>query len=143
MKSNTSNVEILLIEDNLDDMQLTLYAFKRNNIVNPIEVITDGAMAIEYLSQAKCARLKLILLDLKLPKVDGIEILRHIRGDERLSGMPVVILTSSQEEIDLTEAYRLHVNSYIIKPLDFNQFSEAIRRIGFYWVVLNQVPVTA
>ncbi|MBI5361198.1 MAG: response regulator [Planctomycetes bacterium] len=138
---------ILLVEDNPDDVDLTLRAFKKNNILNEIVIARDGAEAMDFLSAAgKFAGRDLddvpqvILLDLKLPKVDGLEILRRIRSDERTKLCPVVILTSSKEEIDLLNGYKSGANSYIRKPVDFNQFSEAVRQLGLYWLVLNEMP---
>lgn len=138
---------ILLVEDNPDDVDLTLRAFKKNNILNEIVVARDGAEALDFLSGAgKFSGRDLddvpqvILLDLKLPKVDGLEILRRIRADERTRLCPVVILTSSKEELDLLNGYKSGANSYIRKPVDFNQFSEAVRQLGLYWLVLNEMP---
>jgi two-component system response regulator len=140
-------VEILLIEDNPNDVELTLHALRKNNLANYIHVVRDGAEALEYLfctgahaGRNSDDRPKVVLLDLKLPKVDGLEVLRKIRADERTTGLPVVVLTSSREERDIVESYRLHVNSYIVKPVDFEQFTEAVRQLGFYWLLLNQPP---
>ncbi len=138
--------QILLVEDNPDDVELALHALKRNNILNPIEVVRDGQEAMDYLtgsgrySAARPGLPTLILLDLKLPKIDGIEILRHLKNDDRLKRVPVVILTSSNEEKDLVESYELGVNSYIRKPVDFEQFVETVRYIGYYWLMLNEIP---
>lgn len=138
--------EILLVEDNPDDVELALHALKRNNILNPIVVARDGQEALDYLNyQGKYADSKhdspaLILLDLKLPKVDGIEVLRNIKANNILKQVPVVILTSSKEEKDLVESYDLGVNSYIRKPVDFDQFVETVRYIGYYWLLLNESP---
>jgi CheY-like chemotaxis protein len=138
---------ILLVEDNDDDIELTLRAMKKNNIVNKVDVVKDGAEALEYLySTGKYADRRkddfpeLVLLDLKLPKLGGLEVLRRIREDNRTKYLPVVILTSSKEESDVMNGYRMHVNSYIRKPVDFNQFAEAIRQLGLYWLVLNEPP---
>lgn len=140
-------MEILLIEDNPNDEELTLYALKKNNIANHIQVVHDGAEALEYLfcTGAYAHRRiddspRVILLDLKLPKVDGLEVLERIKTDERTRALPVVVLTSSQEERDIVESYQLGVNSYIVKPVDFEQFVEAVRQLGLYWVLLNQTP---
>jgi two-component system response regulator len=138
--------EILLVEDNPDDVELALHALKRNNILNPIVVARDGQEALDYLyyegqyADSKHELPALILLDLKLPKVDGIEVLRKIKENNSLKKVPVVILTSSQEEKDLVESYDLGVNSYIRKPVDFDQFVETVRYIGYYWLLLNKSP---
>ena len=138
---------ILLVEDNPDDEALTLRALKKSNIANKIAVVRDGAEALEYLfgtgTYADRDPLELpqvTLLDLKLPKVDGLEVLRRIRADPRTRMLPVVILTSSKEEQDLVNAYSIGVNSYVRKPVDFNQFVEAIGQLGLYWLVLNEPP---
>jgi len=138
---------ILLVEDNPDDEELTLRALKKNNISNKVSVVRDGAEALDFLL---CAGVyaqrdprevpQVILLDLKLPKVDGLEVLRRIRADERTRLLPVVILTSSKEEQDLIDGYKQGANSYIRKPVDFNQFIEAVRQLGLYWLVLNEAP---
>ncbi len=140
---------ILLVEDNPDDVQLTLRAFKKNNILNEVVVVSDGAMALDYLfgtgayAGRGMARMpSVVLLDLKLPKVDGLEVLRRLRADERTRLLPVVILTSSKEEQDLINGYKLGANSYIRKPVDFNQFMEAARQLGMYWLVMNEPPPT-
>jgi len=138
---------ILLVEDNPDDEALTLRALKKSHIGNEIFVVRDGAEALDFLfcTGAYAHRDKremphMILLDLKLPKVDGLEVLRRIRADERTYLLAVVILTSSNEEQDLLEGYKKGANSYIRKPVDFNQFAEAIRQLGLYWLVLNEPP---
>jgi two-component system response regulator len=138
---------ILLVEDNPDDEALTLRAFKKNNIRNPVVVVRDGAEALDYLFASgnyagrDAAELpQVVLLDLKLPKVDGLEVLRRIRADERTNVLPVVILTSSREEQDLVEGYRLGANSYVRKPVNFDEFVEAARQLGLYWLLLNEVP---
>jgi len=138
---------ILLVEDNPDDVELTLLAFKKYNIKNDLVVIQDGAEALDYLF-AKGAYAgrdlsnmpAVILLDLKLPKIGGLEILRRIRADERTKFLPVVILTSSKEEQDLINGYKFGANSYVRKPVDFAQFAEAARQLGLYWVILNEPP---
>ena len=141
------NKIILLIEDNPDDEALTLRAFKKNNISNPVVVAHDGVEALDYLLRSgphterdPAALPVLILLDLKLPKLDGLEVLRRIRADERTRFIPVVVLTSSREEQDLIASYSLGCNSYVRKPVDFVQFSEAIRQLRLYWLVLNESP---
>lgn len=134
---------ILLIEDNADDELLTLRALKKSNIANEVIVARDGAEALEYLFGSEAGgpvRPELILLDLKLPKVDGLEVLRRLRAEERTHRLPVVILTSSREQQDVIAGYELGANSYIRKPVDFAQFSEAVRQLGLYWLVLNEVP---
>ena len=138
---------ILLVEDNPDDEALTRRAFKKNNILNEVVAAHDGAEALDYLfgtgayaGRDTSVMPQIILLDLKLPKVDGLEVLERIRADERTKLLPVIILTSSKEEQDLTSGYSLGVNSYIRKPVDFGQFTEAIRHLGMYWLVLNEPP---
>ena len=134
-------VEILLIEDNPADIELTLVALRRNHLANQIHVCRDGEEALAYLlggNGENIGALKLVLLDLKLPKVDGLEVLRAIKSDARTHALPVVVLTSSREERDLVQSYELGVNSYIQKPVDFEQFREMVRQIGLYWLVVNQ-----
>ncbi len=134
---------ILLVEDNPDDEALTLRALRKDRILNEILVAHDGAEALDYLFGADFEMRvmpELILLDLKLPKVDGLEVLRRIRADKRTKLLPVVILTSSDEEQDLLESYTSGANSYIRKPVDFTQFTEAIRQMNLYWLVLNESP---
>lgn len=141
-------VEILLVEDNPDDIELTLDALKKENITNNVHVVNDGAEALDFLfstgkyaCRSKEEKPKLILLDLKLPKVDGLEVLKKIKADTRLKKIPVTILTSSQEEKDVIRSYQLGVNSYIVKPVDFVQFTDAVRELGLYWLLLNHPPV--
>ncbi|MCC5665575.1 response regulator [Nostoc sp. CHAB 5784] len=138
---------ILLVEDNPDDEALTLRALKKNNIMNEVIVARDGVEALDYLfgkgvyaDRDMSVMPNLILLDLKLPKMDGLEVLRHLRTDDRTKILPVVILTSSKEEQDLINGYSLGANSYVRKPVDFSQFSEAVRQLGLYWFVLNESP---
>jgi two-component system response regulator len=138
---------ILLVEDNPDDEVLTLRALKKNNVLNKVIVARDGAEALDYLfGTGKHAGRdlsnmpQLILLDLKLPKIDGLEVLRRIRADERTKLLPVVILTSSKEERDLINGYQFGANSYIRKPVDFDKFREAIKQLKLYWLVLNEPP---
>lgn len=140
-------IEILLVEDNENDIELTLHALRKDDIAHKIQVVRDGAEALDYL-QAKGSYEgrnaddlpKVVLLDLKLPKINGIEVLRAIRDDPRLHSLPVVALTSSAEEPDIQRCYELGVNSFIVKPVDFKQFSETVRQLGLYWVLLNQSP---
>jgi two-component system response regulator len=136
---------ILLVEDNADDEKLTLRALKKNNISNEVVVARNGAEALDYLfGTGTYARRNLsvmpqvVLLDLKLPKVDGLEVLRRVRADDRTKLLPIVILTSSNEEADRINGYGLGANSYVRKPVDFNQFLEAVRQLGLYWLVLNE-----
>ena len=142
-----SPVEILLVEDNPNDVELTLHAFSKHRLANHIEVVRDGAEALDFLfgSGAHAGRSventpRVILLDLKLPKVDGLEVLRQIKADARTRMIPVVVLTSSREERDIVESYELGVNSYIVKPVDFEQFSTSMQQLGLYWLLLNQPP---
>ena len=145
MSMTSNGVEILLVEDNPRDVELTLRALKKRNLANRVHVAKDGAEALDFLfaKGAYAARNpnhtpKVVLLDLKLPKVSGLEVLKQIKGDERTRIIPVVVLTSSQEEKDMVESYRLGVNSYIVKPVDFDKFVEAIGEIGLYWLVVNK-----
>jgi two-component system, response regulator len=138
---------ILLIEDNADDEALTIRALAKNKISNEVVVMRDGAEALDYLfgrheyqGRDTSVLPQMVLLDLKLPKVDGLEVLRRVRADERTKRMPVVILTSSKEERDLLDGYELGANSYIRKPVDFTEFAEAVRQLGIYWLVLNEPP---
>ena len=141
------NIEILLVEDNPNDVELTLHALKENNLSNHIEVARDGAEALDFIfcqgahsHRSVDQSPKVILLDLKLPKVDGLEVLKRLKSDPRTRKIPVVMLTSSREESDIVESYQLGVNSYIVKPVDFEQFTEAVRHLGLYWLLLNQPP---
>jgi two-component system response regulator len=140
---------ILLVEDNPDDIELTLRAFRKNNIANDLVITRDGAEALDYLfcrgaySQRDIADLpRLILLDLNLPKLDGLQVLERLRADERTKLVPVVILTSSKEEQDMVNGYEFGANSYVRKPVDFNEFVEAVRHIGLYWLLINEIPVS-
>ena len=144
---NIRNEVILLVEDNPDDVELTLRAFRKNNIANKVIVATDGVEALEYLfcrgpyadrDPQDCPRL--VLLDLKLPKMDGLQVLGHLRTDERTKLLPVVILTSSKEEQDMISGYKCGANSYVRKPVDFNKFVEAVHQIGLYWLLINESP---
>lgn len=141
------NRVILLVEDNPDDEALTLRALKRNNIMNEVVIAHDGSEALDYLfaegsyaGRGPSVMPEVILLDLKLPRIDGLEVLRRIRADRRTKLLPVVILTSSKEERDLIESYSLGANSYIRKPVDFVQFGQAVQQLGLYWLVLNEAP---
>jgi len=145
--SKPDGVEILLVEDNPSDAELTLHALRKHNLANRIQHARDGEEALDFIFcrgvfSARRAETgpRLILLDLKLPKVDGLEVLRRLRADDRTQSIPVVVLTSSKEEQDLAQSYRIGVNSYIRKPVDFEQFMEAVRQLGLYWLVLNEPP---
>ncbi len=138
-------IEVLLVEDNPNDVEMMLYAFEQNRLSNRVHVVRDGAEALDFIFGAgpyagrNVADVpKVILLDLKLPKVDGIEVLRRLKSDPRTQAIPVVVMTSSREERDAVETYKLGVNSYIVKPLDFAKFTEAVRQVGLYWLLLNQ-----
>ena len=140
-------VDILLVEDSSSDADLTLYVLKKQQIPGRVEIVRDGAEALDYLfcTGAYAHRRmedgpKVVLLDLKLPKVDGLEVLRRIKADPRTCLIPVTVLTSSQEERDIVECYRLGANSYVVKPVDFEQFTEAVRSLGLYWLLLNRTP---
>jgi two-component system, response regulator len=142
---NSATLEILLVEDNQDDMDLALHALRREKLANRIHVARDGEEALDFLfcRGAFAERLfevppKLVLLDLKLPKIDGMEVLRQVKSDPRTKNIPVVIMTSSKEERDLAEGYNLGANSYIQKPVDFDTFRETIKSVGLYWLVINQ-----
>jgi two-component system response regulator len=147
---SVSSVEILLVEDNPNDVELTLHAFARFRLANRVHVARDGQEALDYLFGSMehgvgrgPVRPKVVLLDLKLPKVDGLDVLRAIKADKALRTLPIVVLTSSREERDIVDSYELGVNSYIVKPIDFDKFVEAVQAIGFYWLLLNEPPVEA
>ena len=145
--NETGIVEILLVEDNPEDLELTLRALRKANLSNHIEVARDGAEALDFIfcEGSHIGRKiedtpKVILLDLKLPKVDGLEVLQRIKGDERTRQIPVVMLTSSKEQTDVVKSYQLGVNSYIVKPVNFEGFTQAVQDLGMYWLLLNQPP---
>jgi two-component system response regulator len=145
--SEVDAVEILIVEDTPQDLELTLRALRKANLTNRIHVARDGAEAIEFIfcEGAHSARNidngpKVILLDLKLPKIDGIEVLRRVKGDSRTKDIPVVVLTSSKEQKDVVDSYQLGVNSYIVKPVNFERFTSAVGNLGMYWLLLNQPP---
>ena len=140
-------VEILLVEDSPHDAELTMHTLRRNHLANHLELVRDGEEALDFIfARGKYSNRsienvpRVILLDLKLPKVDGLDVLRAIKSAARTRTIPVVVMTSSREEQDMMESYELGVNSYIVKPVDFGQFAEAIRQAGLYWVLLNQLP---
>ena len=134
-------VELLLVEDNPNDLELTLHVLRKHNLANHIKVARDGAEALEFLfGPASDNPPKVVLLDLKLPKVDGLQVLGRIKTDARAKTIPVVVLTSSREDRDLSACYELGVNSYIVKPVDFGQFTAAVQQLGLYWLLLNEHP---
>ncbi len=142
-----NQIEILLVEDNLHEAELTIRSLRKHNLANKLKHIDDGAEALDFIfskgifsGRGVSTNPKLILLDLKLPKVDGLEILRQLKTDERTKMIPVVVLTSSQEERDVIESYSLGVNSYIVKPVNFESFGKAVAELGFYWLILNHSP---
>jgi two-component system, response regulator len=145
--AQVENRIILLVEDNPDDQELTLRALKANNILNEVGVVDDGAEALDYLfcegahaGRDRSIMPQIVLLDLQLPKLNGIEVLKRLRADERTRLLPVVILTSSREEQDLADSYGFGANSYVRKPVDFAEFREAVRQLGIYWLLLNEPP---
>ncbi len=143
--STNNDVEILLVEDNQDDLDMTLFALRKAKLANHIQVLRDGEQALDFLfcrgpyaGRKMASEPKVILLDLKLPKVDGLEVLRALKADARTKQIPVIMLTSSREQSDVLESYKLGVNSYIVKPVDFEQFTEVVQKLGLYWLLLNQ-----
>jgi CheY-like chemotaxis protein len=141
--STDEPIEILLVEDNPTDLELALHAFRINRLINRVQVARDGAEALDFVfGRGVCAHpaisLRLILLDLRLPKINGLEVLQRLKADERTQMLPVVVLTSSREECDIIESYRLGANSYIVKPVDFDEFTCAVQQLGLYWLSLNQ-----
>lgn len=141
MTTDDRQIEILLIEDNVDDAELTIRALKKRNLANRLLHISDGEEALNYLFDTNTNTYpKIILLDLKMPKVDGIQILKRVKGDEKRKIIPVVMLTSSKEERDIVETYNLGVNAYIVKPVQFDKFIEAVDQLGLFWLLLNQPP---
>lgn len=143
----TNQIEILYVEDNPNDIELTLHAFRKNHLANNILIARDGEEALQMLFGADIVEHtelenypRVILLDLKLPKVDGLEVLRKLKSDPLTKTIPVVVLTSSREEKDIVESYRLGVNSYIVKPVDFEKFMEAVKTLSLYWLLINQPP---
>ena len=147
MPDTMKQVEILLVEDNPNDAELTIRALKKHNLANNLEWVKDGAEALDflfsagkYLARNNFALPKVVLLDLRLPKVDGMEVLRKIREDARTHLMPVVVLTSSKEDRDIAESYQIGVNSYVSKPVNFDEFVKAVAELGMYWLLLNKPP---
>lgn len=145
--NNSYQTEILLVEDDPQDLELTMRSLKKANLANRIAVARDGAEALDfifcegdYAGRSMLDAPRLVMLDLKLPKIDGLEVLKRIKADSRTRALPVVVLTSSREQRDIVESYNLGVNSYVVKPVQFDQFAEAVRELGFYWLLLNQSP---
>ena len=145
--SESNQIELLLVEDNPEDLEMTLRALKHANVANRIHVAYDGVEALEFIfcegehaARQPADGLKVILLDLKLPRIDGLEVLKRLKGDARTRMIPVVVLTSSKEQSDVVESYQLGVNSYIVKPVNFERFADAVHDLGLYWLLLNQPP---
>lgn len=143
-------MEILLVEDNPNDAEMTLRAFEKSHVANQVHHVEDGAQALEfmfatgaYADRKASPPPRLILLDLKLPKIDGLEVLKRLKGDPRTRVTPIVVMTCSREERDIVESYKLGVNSYIVKPVDFEKFVEAVQQLGLYWLLLNEAPSKA
>lgn len=147
-KTRTEQVEVLLVEDNPQDVELTLRALKKRNLANRVFVVNDGAEALDFLfasgaytKRNGAPRLKVVLLDVKLPKVNGLEVLRILRADARTHTLPVVLMTSSREQQDIIRSYDLGVNSYVVKPIDFEAFVAAVAELGMYWLLINEPPL--
>ncbi|HNX82412.1 MAG TPA: response regulator [Candidatus Omnitrophota bacterium] len=145
---NNEQIEVLLVEDNPNDVELTLRAFRLHNLVNKIHVVQDGAEALDFIFCEGAYKNrdirkppKVVILDLKLPKINGKEVLKRIKSDERTKIIPVVVMTSSQEESDIFETYNLGVNSFIVKPVDFEKFVDTVKELGMYWVFINKPPI--
>jgi two-component system response regulator len=145
---NENSIDILLVEDNMDDAELTIHELKRHNIANNVFHVTDGEEALEFIfatgkfsGRNILKSPRLILLDIKMPKLNGIEVLKRLKEDQRTRIIPVIILTSSQEDPDIKKCYELGANSYIVKPVNFERFAEGIKNLGFYWLLLNQPPI--
>lgn len=138
--TNKSAVEILLVEDNPDDAELTIRVLKKHNLANNLVHLHDGEEALKFLFENDMNIPKIILLDLKMPKVDGIEVLRKIKADDARKIIPVIVLTSSKEDRDIIESYKLGVNAYVVKPVEFDKFMEAVAQLGLFWLLLNQSP---
>jgi two-component system response regulator len=142
---NAHQLEVLLVEDNRDDVMLTLRALKKHNFINKVVVVNDGAEALEHIfgaaNSGEPRAPRVIFLDLKLPKINGLEVLRRLKADARTRAIPVVVLTSSQEDQDVAECYKLGVNSYIVKPVEFDSFMRAVSELGLYWMLLNTPPL--
>ncbi len=144
---NLNEIEILIVEDNPNDAEMAMRALKKNNLANNVLVVEDGEEALDfifcrgqYATRTANKRPKIILLDLKLPKINGLEVLREIKSNPKTKIIPIIVLTSSQEETDIVESYQLGVNSYIVKPVDFDKFVDAVKDIGLYWLLINQQP---
>lgn len=141
-------IEILLVEDNMNDAELAISALKEHNLANNIEHVTDGPEALDFIfcsgkyKDRHCVAPKVILLDLKLPKLNGLEVLKRLKSDESTKKIPVIMLTSSREEPDIESAYSLGANSYIVKPVEFDKFAEALKSVGYYWILVNQTPAS-
>lgn len=145
---HNNGVEILIVEDNPNDAEMALRALKKNNVSNEVLVVGDGEEALDFIfrkgkhsNRVKESCPRMILLDLKLPKVDGLEVLKEVKSNPDTKMIPIIVMTSSKEESDIIESYKLGVNSYIVKPVDFDKFVEAVRDLGYYWLLLNQAPI--